>query len=166
MICTTKFYEKGIAQNYSHGFKYDGSDQIIVDDTGITKDFRDTPILKDNYKDYLYEDINLKDEYITNGIEKIQYKYQDEIIDNKSFSGFSLVIYGIPKEPNTMFNFYKVLLDEIEYEIKKEGYKRIIIGKPIEKYIHGPWDKNNEFDYETEIIIPYRWEYNDENKSD
>lgn len=158
MICTTKFYEKGIAQNYSHGFKYDGSNQIIIDETNITKDFRNTKVNKDNYKDYLFEDIYLKDGYLTDGKEKIKYKYEDEVIDGKSFSGFSLVIYGIPKSPNTLFNFYKVLLDELEYERNKDNLNRVIIGKPIEQYIHGPWDMEKEEDYEMEIIIPYRWE--------
>lgn len=158
MICTTKFYEKGIAQNYSHGFKYDGSDQIIFDDSGIVKNFRNTPISSDNYKEYLNENIKLKDGYITDGNIKLKYEYQDEIIEDKSFSGFSLVIYGTLKKPNTLFNFYKVLLDELEYERKYDNLNRIIIGKPIEKYIHGPWDMKNEEDYEMEIIIPYRWE--------
>lgn len=158
MICTTKFYEKGIAQNYSHGFKYDGSNQIIFDETNITKDFRDTPITKEKYKTYIYDDIKLLNSYITDGIEKIKYEYIDEIIEEKTFSGFSLVIYGLPKEPNTLFNFYKVLLDELEYERNKENLNRVVIGKPIEQYIHGPWDMENEEDYEMEIIIPYRWE--------
>ena len=46
MICTTKFYEKGIAQNYSHGFKYEDSDQIIIDETNITKDIIKITYLK------------------------------------------------------------------------------------------------------------------------
>lgn len=158
MICTTKFYEKGIAQNYSHGFKYDGSSQIIIDETGITKDFRDTPITKEDYKNYLYENISLKNGFITNELEKIKYEYTDEVIEGKTFSGFTLVIYGLPKKPNNLINFYKVLLDEIDYEKKYEGYERLIIGRPIEKYIHGPWDRENMSDYEMEIIIPYRWE--------
>lgn len=158
MICTTKLYEKGIAQNYSHGFKYDGSNQIIIDESNITKDFRDTSISKDNYKDYLYESIRLEDGYISNGYEKLKYEYVDEVIENKTFSGFALVIYGLPNKLNTLFNFYKVLLDELEYEKNKEKLNRVIIGKPIEKYIHGPWNMENEEDYEMEIIIPYRWE--------
>lgn len=158
MICTTKFYEKGIAQNYSHGFKYDGDERIIIDETNITKDFRNTNISNDNYKEYIYESILLRDGYITNGIEKLKYEYIDEIIEGKTFSGFTLVIYGLPTKPNTLFNFYKVLIDELDYERSKENLNRMIVGKPIEKYIHGPWDREDKKDYEMEIIIPYRWE--------
>lgn len=158
MICTTKFYEKGVAQNYSHGYKYVDDQQIIIDETNITKDFRNTPITKDNYKDYIYDYITLKDGLISDEKEKLKYEFIDEVIPNKSFQGFILTVYGVPDKLNNMINYYRILLDEIEYENNKEEYKRIIIGNPIEKYIHGPCDTNNIEDYEMEIIIPYKWE--------
>lgn len=159
MIATTICYEKGIAQNKSDSYKIVNNDQVFIDESNIIKDFRNTSISKDDYKDYIYDDLCLKNDYIYDlNNNKLKYQYNDEIENDKYFSTFTLKVYGLPTKLNNMFNFYKLLLDELEFEIKQGKDKRIIIGKPIEKYIHGSWDRENIDEYEMEIKIPFRYE--------